>query len=294
MRTLLGRTVNAILKPAGLRVSTVGKFPFLDDLANPPNYLRLVADMQGILSELIFKDLPHCDRRTRLLAELIGTSVSEAMCLVDCLHRSLPHEGDVCEFGVAQGATSALIANEMCTSGKNLWLFDSFQGLPKPSEKDQLIDDIFNLGQMERYEGTMACPIHMVEARLRAISFPFSSVKIVPGFIEETIHSPSLPAKVCFAYVDFDFYNPIVVALKFLHDRLPVGGFIVVDDYGWFSSGAKAAVDEFASEYQDTFELIHPPRFAGHFCMLRKKLERAGSGRHGVMLDDSGQKERAL
>ena len=50
-------------------------------------------------------------------------------------------------------------------------------------------------------------------------------------------------------YVDFDFYSPISVALRFLNKRLVTGGVIVVDDYGFFSSGAKTAVDEFLKEY---------------------------------------------
>jgi hypothetical protein len=37
-------------------------------------------------------------------------------------------------LGIAQCATSALIANEISSSKKNLWLFDSFKGLPKPTE----------------------------------------------------------------------------------------------------------------------------------------------------------------
>ncbi len=73
------------------------------------------------------------------------------------LNRALGLDGDVCEFGVAQGATSALIANEIRGTEKDLWLFDSFEGLPKPTDHDILIDDIFNLGSIDRYQGTMAC-----------------------------------------------------------------------------------------------------------------------------------------
>ena len=82
-------------------------------------------------------------------------------------------DGDVCEFCVAQGETSALIANEIsgCLE-KILHLFDSFEGLPKPSDKDKLKDDIFALGNIDKYAGTMKCPEAMVLSRLAAISFP--------------------------------------------------------------------------------------------------------------------------
>lgn len=230
----------------------------------------LVAEVESLLRELIFHNLPARERRTELLTRLYGTTVSEAMYLLEHLHRSLSFEGDVCEFGVAQGATSALIANEILNLEKDLWLFDSFQGLPKPTEKDELIDDIFDLKTMENYEGTMACPIDMVESKLSSIQFPRQRTRIVPGFIEETITKADLPKKVCFAYVDFDFYEPILTTLRFLDERLAPGGYIMVDDYGFFSSGAKTAVDEFVSERGDIYELSLPYKSAGKFCVLHK------------------------
>jgi hypothetical protein len=33
--------------------------------------------------------------------------------------------------------------------------------------------------------------------------------------------------------------------MNFVHERMPIGGIMVVDDYDWFSMGAKTAVDEF-------------------------------------------------
>ena len=89
------------------------------------------------------------------------------------------------------------------------------------------------------------CPIDSVSAKLKDIDFPQSRTKIIPGFIDETIKSFNLPKKVCFAYVDFDFYEPIRTALNFLDTVLTINGFIMIDDYGFFSAGAKDAVDEF-------------------------------------------------
>ena len=144
----------------------------------------------------------------------------------------------------------------------SLWLFDSFKGLGKPSENDQLINDIFNLGSIDKYEDTMACSVDEVQSRLNAFSFPSSRVRIIEGFIEDTIEYANMPEKVCFAYVDFDFYTPISIALKFLNERLVMGGVIVVDDYGFFASGAKTAVDEFQKEYGYKYVPFLPSKFA--------------------------------
>src|SRR5450432_2735554 len=204
-------------------------------------------ELEAMYRQFVFTDLPQSERRAELLAKLEGTHIGEAIYLLNALHSSIGLPGDICQFGVAQGSTSALMANEISTTDKKLWLFDSFEGLPRPTDKDVLIDDIFNLGSMENYTGTMATKPEEVVCRLKSISFPLSRVQIVPGFIENTIHKAALPKTVCFSYVDFDFYEPIKIALEFLHERMPVGGHIVVDDYGYFSAGAKTAVDEFVA-----------------------------------------------
>jgi hypothetical protein len=236
-------------------------------------HLILIEQMEACFKELICHDLPHCEQRDKLMARLLGTSVAEALYILEFLHKSLNLEGDICEFGVAQGATSALLANEIRGTPKNLWLFDSFRGLPKPTEKDLLIDDIFNLGSIDMYEGTMSCQVNEVITRLRDISFPLSRCRIVAGFVEETLKCEALPDKVSFAYVDFDFYSPTLMVLNFLDKSLSAGGFAVVDDYGFFSSGVKIAVDEFVADYSERYEIIFPRKFAGHFCILHKKVE---------------------
>ncbi len=157
--------------------------------------------------------------------------------------------GDVCEFGVAQGETCPLIANEIIETDKVLPLFDSFQGLPPPTAQDQLKDDIFDLGAMEAYTVTMALPESMVRARLAAVGFPPSRFRIHRGFIEELIQvDPDLPREVSFAYLDFDLYEPIKIGLEFLHNVVRSGSILIVDDYDFFSTGVKTAVDEFVQE----------------------------------------------
>src|SRR5262245_56857176 len=236
--------------------------------------IEAATELEALYRQFVLPSLPviapENRRRYELLAQLQGTQLGEAIYLLDALHRSLPLEGAICEFGVAQGATSALIANEIRGSDKTLWLFDSFEGLPHPSSKDVLLDDIFNLGSIEKYAGTMAHGQGEVVSRLKAIDFPLTRVQLVAGFVEETMHYPSLPPLVCFAYVDFDFYEPIKIALDFLHPRLPVGANVVVDDYGWFSSGAQTAVDEFVAAHASDYVCSMPLPFAGRFAMLTK------------------------
>ena len=229
------------------------------------------AEIEALYRRFLFTDLPPREGRSRDLSDLIGTTVSEAIYVIKNLHDGLKIDGDICEFGVAQGATSALLAYEIRNTDKNIWLYDSFQGLPKPTVKDQLKDDIFQLGSMAAYEGTMACPIEMVQARLMEIGFPISRTRIIPGFIESTwLGKRNLPSRVAFAYVDFDLYSPILFTLNLLDQILVNQGFIIVDDYDFFSTGAKAAVDEFIATKRDQYFFGLPVSSAGHFCVIQK------------------------
>lgn len=233
-------------------------------------YPSLVGQMHDALRQFMFPRLPQTEGRLPLMNKLLGTGIPEAMYVLSELHAALGDEGDVCELGVAQGATSALLANEIRSTPKLLWLYDSFEGLPKPSAKDQLKDDIFRLGSMERYQGEMRCDAREVQFRLNEIGFPPERYRIRPGWINETLREGSGPAKVCFAYVDFDFYEPIRDALVYLARHLTPNGRIVVDDYDFFSTGAKTAVDEFVQQHPE-LELAKPEPWAGAFCMLRRR-----------------------
>lgn len=221
--------------------------------------------------------LPENKLRAKLLSRLSGTLPSEAYSIIQALHQTQTQHvfGDVCEFGVAQGETSALMANEIKHQNtKTLHLFDSFEGLPMPSEEDKLKNDILSLGSMEAYAGKMSYPTNMVRARLKAISFPEKQFVIHKGFIKEVLEtSKKLPSDVSFAYVDFDFYEPIRDTLLFLDKVTKTGSIIIVDDYDYFSTGAKEAVDEFIKEknsVQSLYKCYIPHTRYGYFAVLTK------------------------
>jgi len=209
MPNTLRKMLNRTLGPVGYELSLKNEHTKLLTVHNRvvEKLGETVKDVQKLFSDLIFPDLPSSDRRNDLLGNLIGTPVCEAMYIVGYLQAALSLPGDVCEFGVAQGATSALLANEISNTQK-------------------------------------------------------------------TVKLANLPKEVCFAYVDFDFYEPIKTALMFLSSRLTIGGSVVVDDYGFFSTGAKTAVDEFLSKDVDSWEMTFPMRVGSlstPFCRIRRR-----------------------
>jgi O-methyltransferase len=235
------------------------------------NHAQTVRELIAVTRACVLPQLAVSDRQFKCLCELFGTTVLEALYLIDRLGRSLDVDGDVCEFGVAQGRTSALIAATLLdkNSPKRLWLYDSFEGLPAPSEKDTLLNDIFGLGSIGAYKGHLAIPETEVIGELSKQGFPEAQVEICKGWIEESLSAGRCPAKVAFAYLDMDFYRSTADALFMLAERMPAGGSIIVDDYGFFSAGVQTAVQEIMTARPDEFELENP--FGFKFAILQKR-----------------------
>ncbi|MFT6286366.1 MAG: hypothetical protein ACJA09_001112 [Alcanivorax sp.] len=266
----LKKPINRVLQRLGLQLVKTNE----DTNVRFENFANLANAFEYTL-EQPEKRLPKNDIRHKLMARLLGTPPTEAYYIVRALADCAEVTGDICEFGVAQGETSALIANEIKShADKSLHLFDSFEGLPPPTEKDQLKDDIFKLGSIDAYAGTMSCPEDLVRNRLKAIEFPSQRCVIHKGFIEASLtDNIKLPKSVSFAYVDFDFYEPILIALRFLDPITPSGAIIIVDDYDFFSTGAKVAVDEFVAQMNADsvqYRLSIPEKDFGHFAILSK------------------------
>ena len=75
-----------------------------------------------------------------------------------------------------------MIAYIINNSDKKFFLFDSFKGLPKPTKQDELKDDIFNLRNIENYEGKMSHEENKVLNELKTINFDKERLIINKGF----------------------------------------------------------------------------------------------------------------
>lgn len=264
VKTTVRRTLDSLLRIADARVITVG-----EEDASRGRYVRVVQGLHDVYVEHVFPDLRGREGRVSLIANLIGTEIGEAMFLLQWLQNAQDSgDGDIVEMGIAQGATSALLANEIMNTRRHLWLYDSFQGLSRPTAEDRLIDDIENRGSMVGYESAMAFPQQLVRQRLASVGFPPGRTHIVVGFITPDVRE--LPDVVAFGYLDFDLYKPILTGLRLLGPRTRPGSVLMVDDYGYFSSGPEQAVRDFLAE-DDRFDLVVGPRSAGHFCALLRR-----------------------
>jgi hypothetical protein len=258
------RAVNGALRSAQVRLISTH-----EERAIARSQQELIKALYGVYRSEVFPRLRDRSRRLDLLGSLKGTEVAEAIYLVQHLQDALDSgPGDVVEMGVAQGATSALLANEILEDEvRRLWLYDSFEGLSAPTAEDVLIDDMEDRGSMRAYAGAMANPQEGVLNRLESVGFPKDRTQVVAGFIDSSMASPTT---VAFGYLDFDLYQPIRTGLFLLHPKTRPGSVLVIDDFRYFSAGVERAVKEFLAA-TSAYEMLVAPEHVGHFCVLKRK-----------------------
>jgi O-methyltransferase len=149
--------------------------------------------------------------------------------------RHLP--GDFAECGVYRGGTALLLGRVLgANGGKRLYLFDSFQGLPK---MDQEKDPWFTEGQYS------AESVEAVEELLRDFR---SKIDVRPGWIPDTFRGLE-NNRYAFAHLDVDLYQSTLDCCKYFYPRLVPGGILLFDEYAFAPArGEKDAVDEFFAD----------------------------------------------
>lgn len=158
-------------------------------------------------------------------------------------------EGGIIECGVAEGGTSAMMAltNRIGNfQTRNLYLFDSFEGLPSPTSEDfyngttgdfiRPLDKGDCLGKIEDVKNLLFKKLNLNE----------SKTELVKGWFQDTIPAFRLSEKIAVLRLDGDWYDSTRIPLENFFDNISIGGVIIIDDYAT-CYGSKKAVDEFIS-----------------------------------------------
>ena len=173
-------------------------------------------------------------------------------------------DGDYAEFGCYGGKTFALAYHEAKRHKHKarLWAFDSFEGLPAPSDvKDS---------HPKWVEKKLSTPLDKFHKLCSSRGIPRNSYTVVPGFYEKTLttmEDDEAPSNIALAYIDCDLYSSTKEVLQFLMPRLKHGMIIAFDDYYCWSStqisGEKMAMMESFSNSAD-WELVPYMRLGWH------------------------------
>src|SRR3546814_4658299 len=105
-------------------------------------------------------------------------------------------DGDIVECGVWRGGSSIAVAQRLCEIGeiqRHLWLYDTFAGMPAPSEVDvsrsgaSAITKFVQLSDGGDYSDWCRASLAEVEANMARTSYPRKNVHFVEGKVEETV-----------------------------------------------------------------------------------------------------------
>jgi O-methyltransferase len=153
--------------------------------------------------------------------------------------RNVP--GVVVECGVLDGGTAALMAYGTAQSGRKVHLFDSWRGLPDPSEKD---------GQAaEAWAGDVVGSPKRVIRVMKRLNINLDRVFFHQGWFDQTFPKAGIQ-QIALCHIDADFYESVRLSLETWVPRVSPGGYIQIDDYAAFI-GCKKAVDEYLTCHPD-------------------------------------------
>ncbi|WP_432093230.1 TylF/MycF/NovP-related O-methyltransferase [Streptomyces sp. bgisy100] len=158
--------------------------------------------------------------------------------------------GAVVECGVWRGGSMQAVARTLVSIGdtsRDLYLFDTFEGMPPPTEKDrrrdgEMASDLLSRRSKDHPIWAVAT-LEDVQEGMAQIPYPEDRVHYVPGRVEDTIPAGA-PEEIAVLRLDTDWYASTRHELEYLYPRLVSGGVLLIDDYGWWQ-GSREAVDEF-------------------------------------------------
>ena len=214
-----------------------------------------------------FSNVPEMQSTHVDVSRVISTVFENgwSYCHIECLkmHASLVAKtshlkGVNIECGVADGGT-AMIAAAVKPKARQLHLYDTFTGMPKPmaSELEDIQRSYRNtqlglshspnnkLGGGAVKDGYNNTLQTVLKTRFSGLGIEVESNNVYfhPGLFQDTLNE-TMTSDVAFAHLDGDWYDSTMTALTYVMPRMLAGGYVVVDDY-FSHSGCRRAVNDY-------------------------------------------------
>ena len=229
--------------------------------ANDLSSFQEAALRQSPMRERLYADFSDGERAIYLASRLNLCGSPEAIVtLVRAVDRVIERgvPGALVECGVYMGGNIEVIIRALQRHGVNdrdIYLYDTFAGMPKPTERDDCALGGVALWEAHRTEADgdkgsdwMKAGVELVRQRLNPLGYPDKHLRFVKGMVEDTIPA-TIPDRIAILRLDTDFYSSTKHELEHLYPRLSPGGILIIDDYGAFP-GSRMATDEYAAEHQ--------------------------------------------
>ena len=172
------------------------------------------------------------------------------MCIEQIITDDIP--GDFIETGVWKGGSTIFMRGALNILGdttRNVWVADSFQGLPPPNT-DAYPED---KGDIHYTIDGLRISMEQVKANFAGYGLLDERVKFLKGWFSETL--PTAPIeRLSLLRLDGDMYESTMDALKSLYHKLSPGGYVIVDDF--CIPSCRRAVEDFRRDMNIDEEII--------------------------------------
>jgi hypothetical protein len=170
--------------------------------------------------------------------------------IIYIVRRRIP--GTIVECGVWRGGSimaAARTLQALSATDRNLYLFDTFEGMSTPTNIDvdihgQHASQLLTKTSRDDQESIRCyASLEEVKSSIGTLGYPAQRIHYVRGKIEDTVpkHAPS---EIAVLRLDTDWYESTKHELNHLYPRLSSGGVLIIDDYGHWR-GSRRATDEF-------------------------------------------------
>ncbi len=214
---------------------------------------------------------PQTAATIRAVRPYTMTSELRLAALCDAVRHVVRHGigGDFVECGVWRGGSMMAVARtllELGAADRQLWMFDTFDGMTEPGDADISIHGesaaalMRSSDRMDPASVWCRATLPEVEAAMRSTGYDPAGMHFVQGRVEETLPGRA-PARIAVLRLDTDWYESTLHELVHLYPRLSVGGVLVVDDYGHWQGGRRA-VDEYLAR-EGAALLLHRIDYTG-------------------------------
>jgi len=172
-------------------------------------------------------------------------------CVEQIIKDNIP--GDFIETGVWRGGAvifmKALLVHAGVTD-RNIWVADSFEGLPKPNADKYPAD----AGDKHHAMTDLVISKEMVMNNFEKYGLLDDKVKFLKGWFKDTL--PTAPIqKLSLLRLDGDMYESTMDGLNNLYPKLSKGGYIIIDDWGAVES-CQLAVKDYRKAHNINEEII--------------------------------------
>ena len=165
--------------------------------------------------------------------------------------------GDIVECGVWRGGSAMLAALTLIQNNqthRKIYLYDTYEGMPKPTDKDVDINGTPYLLLWKKEQELLTVSLDEVKNNMLSTGYPEDNIIFVKGMVEKTIPR-TLPNQIALLRLDTDLYESTYHELIHLYPKVTTQGVVIIDDYGHFQGSQEATNKYFSQESQEI--LLH-------------------------------------